>query len=156
MKHTPTPWRYTGTIDSEHVQKCQLVLQARAINPANIAKIIPCMGMSAEEVEANAARIVACVNACAGLEDPETVIRMMKSVKIDPENTRPFGTALEEFQQAKKQQAELITLVKQMTTYLTKAIEEKAFANTVHPSGAERILNKAIETIEQYEIQKGA
>lgn len=70
MKHTPTPWMYTGNIDPNHIQKTQLVLQAKRTNSANIAKIIPCGGMTAEEVEGNAKRIVECVNALAGIEDP--------------------------------------------------------------------------------------
>lgn len=53
-KHTRTPWIYCGVVDSNHVQKCQLILQAKRTNAINIAKVIPCVGMTAEEVEANA------------------------------------------------------------------------------------------------------
>jgi hypothetical protein len=70
MKHTPTPWSYTGNVDYSNVQKSQLILQHNRTNAANIAKVIPCAGMTAEEVEANAKRIVDCVNACAGMDYP--------------------------------------------------------------------------------------
>lgn len=71
MTHTPEPWTYNGLVDPIYVQKCQLVLSASTRNAANIAKIIPCIGMTANEVEANAKRIVSCVNALAGIEDPK-------------------------------------------------------------------------------------
>ena len=70
-KHTPEPWMYTGNISHNHVQRTQLVLQAKSVNSKNIAHIIPCAGMTAEEVEANAERIVACVNAMKGKTHPE-------------------------------------------------------------------------------------
>lgn len=79
MKHTPTPWMYTGNIDPNYIQKTQLVLQTKHTNSANIAKIIPCVGMTAEEVEANAERIVECVNACAGIENPDEIIKRGKA-----------------------------------------------------------------------------
>lgn len=81
MKHTPTPWTYTGTVDYSHVQQCQLVLQSKANNAANIAKIIPCAGMTAEEVEANAKRIVECVNAMAGIADPVKFRETWEAIK---------------------------------------------------------------------------
>ncbi|MGE4568403.1 MAG: hypothetical protein AB7C90_04355 [Bacteroidales bacterium] len=63
----------------QDIQKSQIVLQAKSTNAANIASIIPCVGMTAEEVEANAARIVTCVNACAGISDPGQWVPMAKS-----------------------------------------------------------------------------
>ena len=63
MKHTPEPWK----VNKMHVS-------------ADISHIGSCYGTmtSKEEDRANAARIVACVNACAGMESPEDDIKRYK------------------------------------------------------------------------------
>lgn len=73
-KHTPEPWMYYGNIDHKSVHKTQLIIQERKTNAANIAEVIPCAGMTAAEVKANAERIVQCVNDCAGIDFPKSYI----------------------------------------------------------------------------------
>lgn len=56
-KHTPGPWVYTKNHDYKKNVSGFLILQDRT--PAkNIATVIPCIGMTEEEVEANA-RLIA-------------------------------------------------------------------------------------------------
>jgi len=55
-KHTPGPWTYTKNKDYKNSSSGVdgfLVLQA-STSAKNIATIVPCMGMTKEEVEANA------------------------------------------------------------------------------------------------------
>lgn len=61
--HTQEPWECHGNTDPEFVQRTSLIIQTRP-HGHNIARVIPCFGMTAAEVDANAKRIVACVNAC--------------------------------------------------------------------------------------------
>lgn len=78
-KHTPEPWNatdngffyelraesghsFTNVMENEH----HPLTRGRAIE------------------KANAERIVACVNACAGFDNPEFVIRFMKTIKVMP------------------------------------------------------------------------
>jgi len=71
MKHTKEPWYISGTSPVMVIS-----------NSATIAK---CCGIRIgtkesvqAEIEANAIRIVACVNACAGIDEPEEVIHGMR------------------------------------------------------------------------------
>jgi hypothetical protein len=63
-KHTAAPWIYTGSVLVED--------QNRNV----VARCNTHFRMDAEE--ANAARIVACVNACAGIEDPAAALAEAK------------------------------------------------------------------------------
>ena len=75
MKHTPEPWIYRKS-------QCQPVYEAPIIaNNIGECIAIPDSGgcsFSSDEVTANVKRIVQCVNACAGIEDPEAAIREAK------------------------------------------------------------------------------
>lgn len=73
-QHTPGPWQaeYNDSDESRcvyfigpHPQSGRQVASIPAANPGGVA-------------EANAARIVACVNACSGMLDPETWIGMQE------------------------------------------------------------------------------
>ncbi len=80
MKHTPEPWvlKPNGVINAgEAFQyargsgQCQIVsvtIRQRAPDDVN----------TSDERDANAARIVACVNACAGMDDPAAEIAGMR------------------------------------------------------------------------------
>jgi hypothetical protein len=64
IKHTPEPWVFDGEfIESEQMVICQLFNKHEDDFPNK---------------QANAARIVACVNACAGMENPEADIKRYK------------------------------------------------------------------------------
>lgn len=74
MKHTPAPWTFVGTVNHDHVQKTQLVLQANRRNAMNIASVIPCMGMTGEEVEANARLIAAAPDLLFALQQAKLIV----------------------------------------------------------------------------------
>lgn len=60
QKHTPEPWRVSGngTMRFIDASVCKGMSQ----------KVATCMRVEYGDMEANARRIVACVNACAGLD----------------------------------------------------------------------------------------
>lgn len=64
-KHTPGPWR-EGFRITEEGNRYSVV----AGQPGNRRRIGEAHGNTDEEAQANAARIVACVNACEGIADP--------------------------------------------------------------------------------------
>jgi hypothetical protein len=66
-KHTPTPW-HVEAFEVYDTQKL-IIADCGLIDDLDI-------------VEANAARIVQCVNACEGMGDPEMVMRVMRGVKV--------------------------------------------------------------------------
>jgi hypothetical protein len=63
-KHTPEPW--------QAIDLCGFDVHA---DGKLIAVVYPCGQQNAEIREANARRIVACVNAMAGIEDPQLFMR---------------------------------------------------------------------------------
>ncbi len=72
-KHTPGPWRSVGSVNHQHIQKSQLILQAgydgsAKIDAMNIASLIPCAGMTAQEVEANGLLIATAPDMLMALE----------------------------------------------------------------------------------------
>lgn len=83
-KHTPTPWEVGASKRS--------VIKADGQN----SKVIAAMRTSDSiingsfadgEPEANAARIVQCVNACEGLDDPEKWIKHQKEYRNEMSNS---------------------------------------------------------------------
>lgn len=66
QKHTPGPWSYTEA-DGFRGPSGQL-----------LACIIDSRSTTTVEQEANAERIVACVNACEGIADPSCVPEMLR------------------------------------------------------------------------------
>lgn len=76
VNHSPEPWRVERTCDGN------LAIFARRStheNPFAVA-LLGETQRSSEEMLANAARIVACVNAMSGVPDPETFTATMKDV----------------------------------------------------------------------------
>ena len=78
MTHTPTPW----TINKE-------ANRGRSIDGGKHAEIATCwlcVGSTGKEMEANAARIVACVNACDGISnealDAGVIAELVQALKI--------------------------------------------------------------------------
>ena len=73
-QHTPEPWEnpqsaeFSGFLDQYY---CIIRAQENRL----WQKIL---GRTAEEANANAKRIVACVNACKGMTDPEKQIRELR------------------------------------------------------------------------------
>lgn len=68
--HTPEPWAY---------ENGYIIQQDGGEYGYQIAHVKhPYSDFPDDEIEANAARIVACVNACAGMGDPEATINGMR------------------------------------------------------------------------------
>lgn len=67
--HRPAPWEYTGVS----------IICPRSDQHLAMLCGVP-MGVSVEEMDANGERIVACVNACEGI-DPAAVPEMLKQLK---------------------------------------------------------------------------
>ncbi len=65
--HTPEPWEAYGLRGKARIDDCSGVRVYRDSEPVTIAITDDDLLLSVEEQEANAARIVACVNACAGI-----------------------------------------------------------------------------------------
>lgn len=65
MSHTPTPWR---TAYHGNLRRCKTKIEAGHLVVADTI-----------DNEANAERIVACVNACAGMADPAAEIASLKT-----------------------------------------------------------------------------
>ena len=82
MKHTPEPWDETISKNWPHGRPdlAQSSLNIHGGRPqdghdGNIIAIISPVKYITEQDQANAERIVACVNACAGIEDPAEAIK---------------------------------------------------------------------------------
>lgn len=58
-KHTPGGWQSHPHKEQDNPKRGYIVIQQREVNAKNIATIIPCAGMTTEEVEANAKLIAA-------------------------------------------------------------------------------------------------
>lgn len=77
QKHTPCPWhrrigrRGNGQVASQHEQVC---------NAEGVA-VVMLEHDGSLEGEANIVRIIACVNACAGIEDPTTLRAELDAAK---------------------------------------------------------------------------
>lgn len=83
--HTPEPWIVcTNSLDNSlSVEQDRAALEAAGSTeePTIVASVDDMGdGLSREIGEANAARIVACVNACAGLEDPESDLDSARAI----------------------------------------------------------------------------
>lgn len=71
-KHTPGPWEVNYFVDHDEEGSC---IEAAGRNVATLYfRHGKYKAVLAEQSEANAARIVACVNACEGIERPNIVI----------------------------------------------------------------------------------
>lgn len=75
-QHTPGPW-YFRPDDSSVEAQTPTGYNFRVANCADS------FALDSETMKANAERIVACVNACEGIPDPEKVIRNMKGMLED-------------------------------------------------------------------------
>lgn len=67
MKHTPEPWK-------AYVNPRNGAIGVYSITTENDVAGCNHLGLPANARKANANRIVACVNACAGIEDPASAI----------------------------------------------------------------------------------
>jgi hypothetical protein len=70
-KHTPEPWARWGSDQVASTVTGKIVAEVPAYTLSGKVK---------NEDQANAERIVACVNACAGIEDPSAVQEMRKAL----------------------------------------------------------------------------
>ena len=75
-RHTKGRWIYTPDAPYDQVRLGYLVLQDKRTNAANIATIIPCAGMTDEEVESNAKLIA---HAPQLLEQQEKLVERLQN-----------------------------------------------------------------------------
>lgn len=78
-KHTPEPWVIDPRDNDIRSSKGDWLIASLGY------------GLPKNATEANAARIVACVNACAGLIDPEVVLKCMRAVTADDLDAEAIG-----------------------------------------------------------------
>ena len=72
MKHTPEPWIYTAF---------DVPILFTGVIKHNEGREIAAIYGNMGAGEANAARIVACVNACAGMDDPAAEIERLRDME---------------------------------------------------------------------------
>ncbi len=73
-KHTPGPWHNEqGFIVANNKVVGQAMMPSKDSSVTNLYS-----AKKAEEMEANAARIVECVNACEGIENPADFVEIVK------------------------------------------------------------------------------
>jgi hypothetical protein len=79
LKHTPEPWRI-GDIAEDNTRPAFL-LAGEYPSTVVTATVPPfkVYNMNADTATANAFRIAACVNALAGIEDPEAFVKEAKA-----------------------------------------------------------------------------
>jgi hypothetical protein len=77
-KHTPGPWKYCPPVLDDESG----FVGAKAGDGHGVTSLAdrPVLE-SAAQFEANAARIVACVNALDGIEDPEAEIALLRAIQ---------------------------------------------------------------------------
>lgn len=100
MKHTPEPW---ALYPNSGIYTCDDIADARGDCIAAMDSRGALAGK--DEINANAARIVACVNALAGIHDPEAWVR-----ERDVEILKYIGQAEDAEQAHKKTIAQVETL----------------------------------------------
>jgi hypothetical protein len=78
-KHTPEPWRIDRTAEDDATPA--YLIAGNTSKYVVIAHLYPYSfyHMNAETANANNKRIVACVNALAGIEDPEAFVKEAKA-----------------------------------------------------------------------------
>ena len=88
FKHTPEPWKFVedGNADIYHIFESErwivtLLLNGEMPTPKQLELM---------------RRIVACVNACAGIDHPEEVIRAMRAVKAEDLSAEAIGKLKQE------------------------------------------------------------
>lgn len=84
-KHTPEPWELLDAEDDKEYLRIRGAVLGGRYKIANV--LWPNYSESAREREAaetlaNAARIIDCVNACAGMEDPAAEIAELKALSV--------------------------------------------------------------------------
>ena len=86
-QHTPEPWDHQNcTVFALDERRCvnrfSALVQGGIVRlGANVTFGTPTVRTSDAELEANARRIVECVNACEGIADPSVVPEMVEALK---------------------------------------------------------------------------
>ena len=91
-KHTPEPW-FCDSADVEGAERAAVRAEDGALVAIAWAGERDGIGVMGDaEQDANSARIVACVNACAGLPDPALVPELVKMLRrVLDTCTQDFG-----------------------------------------------------------------
>ena len=112
MSHTPEPWEAIPIEDD--LAKFGIVCKNQPLLRKPVSDIATIWNRGGNKMaEANAARIVACVNACAGI-DIETLVKIC--------NCEMNGSEIWELAQVKKQLDRLLTAVDEFERDESKAV----------------------------------
>lgn len=80
-KHTPGPWEFLQSTGKLAPLPYKIHVAFGTHPPKKRTTIALCGSSNTLVAKANAARIVACVNACEGISDPSVVPEMLKALK---------------------------------------------------------------------------
>lgn len=106
MNHAKEPWKVDSPIGAAHPE-------IKDVDGRRVAVIAGTYPMGPKQDDANAARIVACVIACAGMEDPEQEIMLLRqSVRYEGD------VAADAVDEVHKQRAEIAILKAQLDELL--------------------------------------
>ena len=138
-EHTKEPWRVMGS--------CAQWEMARIFSGARYIGSIGNSDETESETRANADRIVSCVNACAGMEDPELEIGEIQTKLQEAlaaiENQKDFISAL------KAQRDELLAAARIASDVLKQERDHTPMTfRFISPSGAIKRLDTAIANAE--------
>lgn len=125
-KHTPEPWvQWEGT---DSIYAGEIIKNTPSVLTGNYVRVADCdMFDNTWEVNAaNTKRIVACVNAFAGVSDPEMFMRLMKGVKVKENKVTDNGVlitfdveqAIQQLNDLKAQRDELLDALRDAERYL--------------------------------------
>ncbi len=79
MKHSPEPW-YTESDGDSQWYRDRNVYVCAPEGEGRVLDMYPPMGGGTKIIRKNAERVVACVNACEGIENPKEVIQKAKDL----------------------------------------------------------------------------
>jgi hypothetical protein len=94
MKHTPEPWEW----NTHGVQPATNFKQVRFDDYQRARR---------------------CVNACAGMDDPETVIGLMKSIPVGKDYGPDLSSLFKEMEKLKAQREELLEALEMAAAVMT-------------------------------------
>lgn len=141
--YSPTPWMVVGNITEARLRKEYLIIQNRLKDAKNIAKLIPAIDIPDAELQANAERIVACVNACVGFSNEMLLDDGIRKLREDRDQ---LLDVLEAEKHASTVHRSTIAKISRQRDELLEALEMVAADDKVK-NGSMPLNNKTMETV---------
>lgn len=145
MKHTPEPWRVD--VNAAHNVNMIVSSSCDAVGKSHIAQVLTAnpYKVPQEVQDANAARIVACVNHCKGATNKELELTSHEQLVQRFENeARDLGIAENEIRQLKAQRDELLQALMELLSLINYDYKNYR-GNCKTLSEAEELAFKAIQ-----------